>query len=97
MQESLTDVTCNIFVKDVNGTQYGYIKPVFNRRGFYQAFQPTQAGALAVSFSYADSPDARRRLNLRTLNGPTSATVYPFLGGSEHPVVRRAVRAVTLR
>ncbi|KAJ7122317.1 hypothetical protein C8R44DRAFT_981484 [Mycena epipterygia] len=80
-KELLTDVTCNIFVKDVNGTNYGYIKPVLNWRGIYQAFQPTQDGALVVSFSYSDSPNARRRLNLRTLNGPTAGTPYPFLGG----------------
>ncbi|KAJ7105181.1 hypothetical protein C8R44DRAFT_858594 [Mycena epipterygia] len=67
----------------INGTQYGYIKPVLNAKGFYHTFQSAQAGALEVSFSY--SPDASGRLNLRPLNGPSAApgSTFPFFGGSD--------------
>ncbi|KAJ6568598.1 hypothetical protein B0H19DRAFT_686098 [Mycena capillaripes] len=67
-------------VKDINGTEFGYISPVFTS-GFYETFQSVQHGALSVAFSYL--PDARTRLNLRTLNGLGAApdSTFPFLGG----------------
>ncbi|KAJ6528521.1 hypothetical protein B0H19DRAFT_1274745 [Mycena capillaripes] len=75
----LANVTCNILARDANGTEYGYISPVLNADGFYASFQPAQAGALTVSFSY--SATACSRLNLQVSNGPSAS---PFLGGSEH-------------
>ncbi|KAJ6568593.1 hypothetical protein B0H19DRAFT_1256343 [Mycena capillaripes] len=76
-----TEVTCNIMVKNINGTEFGYISPVFTGGG-YDAFQSVQRGALSVAFSYL--PDARTRFNLRTLNGLGAApdSTFPFLGGS---------------
>ncbi|KAF7349685.1 hypothetical protein MSAN_01695300 [Mycena sanguinolenta] len=84
---SLTDVICNILVKGVDGTEYGYISPVLNADGFYANFQPTKAGALAVSFSY--SATVCSRLNLKVSNGPSA---FPFLGGIVLGNARSAIR-----
>ncbi|KAJ6498692.1 hypothetical protein DFH09DRAFT_333507 [Mycena vulgaris] len=74
-----TEVSCNILVTDtVSGTDFGYISIPTNTYGFYEALQPTQAGALAVSFSYLESTN---RLNLRAMNGPTAESSFPFVGG----------------
>ncbi|KAF7333189.1 hypothetical protein MVEN_02384700 [Mycena venus] len=82
------DVTCNILVRGADGTEHGYISPVLNADGFYANFQPTQAGALTVSFPY--SATACSRLNLQVSNGPSA---FPFLGGivmgNENLVLRR--------
>ncbi|KAJ6516975.1 hypothetical protein DFH09DRAFT_1195783 [Mycena vulgaris] len=73
------EVSCNILVTDTaSGTDFGYISFPTNKYGFYAALQPTQAGALAVSFSYSESTN---RLNLRAMNGPTAESSFPFFGG----------------
>ncbi|KAJ6550569.1 hypothetical protein DFH09DRAFT_1168545 [Mycena vulgaris] len=74
-----TEVSCNILVTDTaSGNDFGYISIPTNTYGFYGELQPTQAGALAVSFSYSESTN---RLNLRAMNGPTAESSFPFVGG----------------
>ncbi|KAJ7461212.1 hypothetical protein FB451DRAFT_490584 [Mycena latifolia] len=68
--------TCNIFAKGTDGTDYGYISPVWNGFGEYGTFQSAQAGALEVSFS--SSPDSRSQLGLTATNGPSAGV--PFFG-----------------
>ncbi|KAF8186147.1 hypothetical protein K438DRAFT_1765480 [Mycena galopus ATCC 62051] len=74
---ALPDVICNILVRGANGVAYGYLSPVLNADGWYGNFQPDQAGALTVSFSYTATE--RSRLNLQVSNSPKA---FPFLGGS---------------
>ncbi|KDN40039.1 hypothetical protein RSAG8_08360, partial [Rhizoctonia solani AG-8 WAC10335] len=50
---------CIILATYGNGTAYGYIRPVWSDFGKYCAFQPSQRGALEVSFSCWLSHSAR--------------------------------------
>ncbi|KAJ7635635.1 hypothetical protein B0H17DRAFT_1217258 [Mycena rosella] len=73
------NVTCNILVAGIDGSEYGYLGSALSSLGFYTSFQSHQAGALEVSFEY--SPNALSQLNLRASNGPTANSTFPFVGG----------------
>ncbi|KAF8603692.1 hypothetical protein BDV93DRAFT_606673 [Ceratobasidium sp. AG-I] len=67
---------CNIRATGTDGTDFGFISPVWNGFGEYGQFQKEQDGALELSGSY--SPDSPNQLNFAATNGP-SAT-YPWFG-----------------
>ncbi|KAJ6527852.1 hypothetical protein DFH09DRAFT_1186257 [Mycena vulgaris] len=71
--------TCNIRAQGTDGTDFGFISPVWNGFGEYGTFQSAQDGALVVSFSYsANSPT---QIDFTATNGP-SAT-FPFMGATD--------------
>ncbi|KAJ6550986.1 hypothetical protein DFH09DRAFT_1499577 [Mycena vulgaris] len=68
--------TCNIRAQGTDGTDFGFISPVWNGFGEYGTFQSAQDGALEVSFSY--SADSSTQIGFTATNGP-SAT-FPLMG-----------------
>ncbi|KAJ7664996.1 hypothetical protein B0H17DRAFT_951618 [Mycena rosella] len=68
--------TCNILAKGTDGTDYGYISPVWNGFGEYGTFQSAQAGALELSFSH--SPNTPSQIGFTATNSPSVA--FPFFG-----------------
>ncbi|KAJ7461162.1 hypothetical protein FB451DRAFT_1181503 [Mycena latifolia] len=66
----------NVHARGTDGTDFGYLSPVWNGFGEYGAFQSTQEGSLQLTFSY--SPDGPSQISITATNGP-SAT-YPFFG-----------------
>lgn len=74
-------VKCNILVKDVNGTTFGFVSPVWNVFGEYGIVQQAQAGSLEVSFSFVPTKGTLpSQLNLLPTNGPSAA--YPYVGAT---------------
>ena len=69
---------CNIFVKGIDGSEFGYIARSMNVYNQYGLFGRSQ-DALEVSFSYSLVSSAQ--LDLLATNGQSSA--YPILGASE--------------
>lgn len=69
---------CNIFVKGIDGADYGYIARTLNVYGEYGLLGPQQT-ALEVSFYYSLGSSAQ--LDLLATNGQSST--YPFLGAGE--------------
>jgi len=67
---------CNIKATGTDGTDFGFIAPVWNGFGEYGQFQSVQDGALEVSFSY--SPDSASQLDMTATNSPSGG--YPFFG-----------------
>ncbi|KAJ7606347.1 hypothetical protein DFH06DRAFT_1150039 [Mycena polygramma] len=70
---SSSPLSSAMFTDTENGMEYGYINGTLAIWGGYGATQPTQAGALVVSFPEPTAESTR-------LNGPTSGLAYPFLG-----------------
>ncbi|KAJ6527854.1 hypothetical protein DFH09DRAFT_1414008 [Mycena vulgaris] len=60
----------------IYGPDYGYISVFWNYFGEYDILQPTQDGALEVSFLY--SPDAATQIAVTATNGPNAT--FPLVG-----------------
>jgi hypothetical protein len=78
---TMTRHKCNVKVTNVNGTSLGFILPAWNGFGQYGGLQPTQAGALEISFPY--SPDSPSQIDFTATNGPTAS--FPFFGAGMYP------------
>ncbi|KAJ7620366.1 hypothetical protein FB45DRAFT_1033043 [Roridomyces roridus] len=75
-----TPMTCNLRVTSTSpaATQYGYIGAAYNGHGEWGMLQPTQSGALQVSFSYSS---ATSQMDILAVNGPVDGTIsYPYFG-----------------
>ncbi|KAG8965098.1 hypothetical protein FRC00_011019 [Tulasnella sp. 408] len=74
--------TCNLLVKNADGSTRGYVSPVWNAFGEY-GIQTNQAGSLEVTFYASPDDPSPVELDLSANNGPSSA--YPFVGASNTP------------